>query len=203
MGSSPVKGGMSSIRNSAPVTPVAPDPKQKSEEDEYSQQFSTAKKDKEKDKDKEGEKDGEEDKGEGKTILTRFSSMIFGKKRVEAKLGEENNFEYNEELKMWVEKGKPLPTIEPPPAFPPAEMSTSTTTFSPAQGDAPLSDSTEGLPPMGMNRYSFVSPSTSGKRKPRYFDHLNQQVYEQPASSPTQPQLPPPGVRVFTPMMPQ
>lgn len=56
-------------------------------------------------------------------------------------IGEENAFEYNADLKMWVEKGKPLPVIEEAPPPPPVA------TPMPSQQTPPGS---EGAPP-GMS----------------------------------------------------
>eukprot|EP01133_Synstelium_polycarpum_P005701 gene5701-6585_t len=121
----------------------------------------------------------------------------------EMKLNDENSFIYNEELGMWVEKGKPLPVaaapLPPPPmGIPPTSaVASSPGTSSPPNGmgggsplppgmhQSPRGDlgpagdegATQASP--GVNRYS----TPGGKRRPRYVDTINQQVYSGSSSS--------------------
>lgn len=229
----PKKKGSSYVStNKTPVrqdpVPVAAAATPSKEEEEYAASFSTKSTKKQEPKDEDGketkkaDKGKEGEKGEGEPQQGRLLSRLAFWKRsgTEAKLGEENAFEYNAELQMWVEKGKPLPEPEAPLPPPPTSFPTPSTPPSmPSDGSAPP----PGTPPMGAaggmgggippkmgggdEANKFTSPmAAGGRRKPRYFDSFNEQVYNNASGNrpPTTPNATPDkgNMKVFTPFTP-
>lgn len=203
--SSPARARAAPVPTTPP--PAKKESKQDTAADDYANAFSTAKKEPAiapaqaaKNEDEQAENKGDDAGKKGKW----FSFPKWGKSGgKEAKLGDENAFEYNEELKMWVEKGKPLPVIEATPPPPPAAM-TQPPEFTPPPGSGVHTEGeSPNSPGPGMNKYSMVSPiNAGGKRKPRYVDTLNQgTIHNHEQLPPTNARPPPPvapGFR-FTP----
>eukprot|EP01113_Clastostelium_recurvatum_P026524 TRINITY_DN3184_c0_g1_i2.p1 TRINITY_DN3184_c0_g1~~TRINITY_DN3184_c0_g1_i2.p1 ORF type:complete len:1431 (+),score=414.97 TRINITY_DN3184_c0_g1_i2:4564-8856(+) len=134
----------------------------------------------------------------------------------QAILGEENKFEYNADLKMWVEKGKPLPTMPAPPPPPPTfdEHSMHTSSSSGALHTGPPTGIPSHLmggrsasvgsfdydPGTPTNRFSN-SPGAGqgGRRKPRYVDPLNNSIHGNDQGQAAAPAAAPAPFKVFTP----
>ncbi|VVB08258.1 unnamed protein product [Arabis nemorensis] len=156
-------------------------------------------------------------KATGSVTSSRFSRLGFGilkntvgrvlqsRSSKEAKLGEENQFYYDDKLKRWVERGAPPPAEEaalPPPPTLGAfqnnssgyenksdmknEMSPPSSGGSWSSGSPTPSENSSGIPPVSQGSNQFSARGRMGVRA-RYVDTFNQGR----ANSPTMFQSPP------------
>ena len=100
----------------------------------------------------------EAESGVGGGMVRSISSMFFRPRRNEAKLGDSNKFVFDEELKMWVEEGKPRPAPAQPLAPPP-------TNFPPPEA--------QSGPPGGAPPTDFSARAQGGGVRSRYVDTFN------------------------------